>query len=63
MDFENIFAQISDSKRDFKGFPDRTLWIHLFFGPGFRTLGVIEIFVPRFQIQGENGRADLVNKS
>ena len=33
------------------------------FGPRFWTLHVIQIFLPVFQIQGENGRADLVNKS
>ena len=62
-DFENIFARISDSKRDFNGFPDPTcsgLRIHLFFGPGFWTLRVIQIFLPGFRIQGENGRAHLV---
>ena len=25
--------------------------------------GIIKIFLPGFRIQGENGRADLVNKS
>ena len=64
-EFENIFAQISDSKRDFNGFPDPAiagLRIHQFFGPGFWTLRVIKIFLPRFRIQGESGRADLVKK-
>ena len=34
-----------------------------FFGHGFWTLRVIKIFLARFRNQGENGRADLVNKS
>ena len=38
------------------------LRIHLFFGRGFWTLRVIDIFVAGFRTQGENGRADLVNK-
>ena len=62
-DFENSFAGISDSKGDFNRFPDPAncsrLWIHLLFGPGFWTLRVIKILLPGFQIQGENGRADL----
>ena len=29
----------------------------------FWTLRVIKIFLPGFRIQGEKGRADLVNKS
>ena len=66
-DFENIFARISDSKRDFNGFPDLAtcsgMRIHLFFWPGFWTLHVIQIFLPGFRIQGENLTADLVNKS
>ena len=33
------------------------------FGRGFWTLRVIDIFLPGFRTQGENGRADLVNKS
>ena len=33
--------------------------IHLFFGPGFWTLRVIQIFLPGFRIQGENLTADL----
>ena len=37
--------------------------IHLFFGPGFWTLRVIQIFLPGFRIQGENLTVDLVNKS
>ena len=64
-EFENIFAQISDSKRDLNGFPDPAiagLRIHQYFGPGFWTLRVIKIFLPRFRIQGDSGRADLVNK-
>ena len=36
--------------------------IHLFFGPGFWTLRVIQIFFPGFRIQGENLTADLVDK-
>ena len=39
------------------------LQIHLFFGRGFWTLRVIDIFLPGFRTLGENGRADLVNKS
>ena len=66
-DFENIFAQISDSKRDFNRFPDPGIAADCrfinFFGHGFWTLRVIKIFLSRFLIQGENGRADLVNKS
>ena len=62
-----MFARISDSKRDFNGFPDPAIvadcgFIY-FFGPGFWTLHVINIFLPGFRIQGENGRVDLVNKS
>ena len=37
--------------------------IHQFFGPGDWTLRVIKIFLPGFWIQGESGRADMVNKS
>ena len=53
--------------RDFNGFPDPAIaadcgFIY-FFGPGLWTLRVIKIFLPAFRIQGENGRADLVNKS
>ena len=33
------------------------------FGRGFWTLRVIDIYLPEFRTQGENGRADLVNKS
>ena len=33
------------------------------FGPRFRTLHVIQIFLPRFWIQGEILMADLVIKS
>ena len=33
------------------------------FWAGYRTLGVIRIFLPGFRIQGENLTADLVNKS
>ena len=66
VEFENIFAQILDSKQDFNGFPDPAIaadcgFIY-FFGPGFWTLRVIKIFLPGFRIQGESGRADLVNK-
>ena len=61
-----IFARISDSKRDFNGFPDPAIvadcgFIY-FFDPDF-GLRVIKIFLPGFRIQGENGRVDLVNKS
>ena len=66
-DFENIFARISDSKRDFNGFPDPATAAECgfiyFFWPGFWTLHVIQIFLPGFRIQGENLTADLVNKS
>ena len=66
-DFENIFARVSDSKRDFNGFPDLATAAECgfiyFFGPGFWTLLVIQIFLPGFRIQGENLTADLVNKS
>ena len=38
-DFENIFAQISDSKRDFNGFPDPVIAADcrfiVFLGPDF----------------------------
>ena len=39
------------------------LRIHQFFRPGFWSLHVIKIFLPRFWIQGEILMADLVNKS
>ena len=39
------------------------LRIHQFFKPGFWSLRVIKIFLPRFWIQGEILMADLVNKS
>ena len=56
-DFENIFARISDSKRDFNGFPDPAIaadcrFIH-FFAPGFWTLRVIKVFLPGFRIQAK----------
>ena len=31
----------------------RVMQIHLFFGPGFWTLRVIQIFLPAFRIQGK----------
>ena len=66
-DFENIFARISDSKRDFNGFPDPATAAECgfiyFLGPDFWTLRVIQIFLSGFRIQGENLTADLVNKS
>ena len=58
-DFENIFARISDSKRDFNGFPDPATAAEC----GFIYLRVIQIFLPGFRIQCENLTADLVNKS
>ena len=57
-EFENIFAQISDSKRDFNRFPNpviaRDCGFSQIFGPGFWTLRVIKIkiFLPGFRIQG-----------
>ena len=61
-EFENIFARISDSKRDFNGFPDPAIAADVYFlGPDF--LPVFQIFLSGFRIQGENGRADLVYKS
>ena len=67
MEFENIFARILDSKGVFNGFPDPAIAADCgfinFFGPGFWTLGVIRILLPRLWIQGESGKADLDNKS
>ena len=65
-DFENIFARISDSKRYFNGF--RILQLQRIanssvFWARIWTLRVIDIFLPGFRTQTENGRADLVNKS
>ena len=48
-DFENIFTQISDLKRDFSRFPDPA--INIAADSGF------------IYFLGKNGRADLVNKS
>ena len=67
-DFENIFAQISDSKQDFNRFPDPAIAADCgftnFLGMDFGLcVFTIKIFLSRFPIQGENGRADLVNKS
>ena len=66
-DFENIFARISDSKRDFNGFPDPATAAECgfiyFLGPDVGLLRVIQVFLPGFRIQGENLTADLVNKS
>ena len=65
--FWKYFARISDSKRDFNGFPDPAVTADCgfidFFRPGFWSLRVIKIFLPRFWIQGEILMADLVNKS
>ena len=65
-DFENIFARISDSKRYFNGFPDPAIAADckfICFLARIWTLRVIDIFLPGFRTQSENGRADLVNKS
>ena len=62
-DFENIFAWISDSKRDFNRFPDPAIAVDCgfiyFLGPVFGLCVLLKIF----RTQGENVRADLVNKS
>ena len=56
-DFENIFARILDSKRDFNGFPDPAIaadcGFFLFLGPNFWTLRVIKVFLPGFRIQAK----------
>ena len=54
-DFENIFARISDSKRDFNGFPDPVIsadcrFSH-FLGPDFGR--VIKVFLPGFRKQAK----------
>ena len=49
--------------RDFRILKWRRIADSSIFGPGFYTLRVTEIFLPIFQIQGENRRVDLVNKS
>ena len=57
-EFENIFARISDSKRDFNGFPDPAIAADV----GDSSI-LFQIFLSGFRIQGENGRAHLVYKS
>ena len=59
----DIFARISESKRDFNGFPDPAIaadcgFTH-FLDPDF---GLLKVFLPRLRIQGEILTADLVNK-
>ena len=67
--FIKIFAQISDSVRNFNEFAIVAIavdwgFIHFyFFGPGFWTLCVIKYFCQDFGLKSEILMEDLVNKS
>ena len=60
--FIKIFAQISDSVRNFNEFAVVAIAVD-FFGPGFWTLCVIKYFCQDFGLKSEILMEDLVNKS